>query len=355
MKNCPGCGSPNNEGSARCHRCGAALNPGAPQKVPVCCGCGQVYHATEHQIGKSLRCSCGKILVVGQPVGAPVPPGIGSRKMPEMASPGFARIAIGMAGLCGLLLAGDVGYQVFKLARVNDQLKSEQARSQLEHDAAVKQEIVEQARVEAEDEAKHQARLRDEAVISGALASQRHGEEWARRLAHDPAVAQSVMETNLLRMQQVGVDPTRSAQEALAEVARLAAPPGSRIEVIPSGDRFAVRVAFRMSALSLHESGAVTKHHTTQSMRREIERLSARVMKAMYDYCGTRGIEKLSITCNHALRRSIIPPNATESEKHELLLRAPVVFGRRTARAWIRTGRAPWRSGARFRNQRSFQ
>jgi hypothetical protein len=146
--------------------------------------------------------------------------------------------------------------------------------------------------------------LRNEALVSGALARQQHEREWVQRVAHDPAIAKSAMERTLLEMEQVGHDPQRNAQQAFAEVARLAAPPGSRIDVRPSGKRFAVQVAFRMSALSQNESGAVTKHHTTESMRREIRDLSADVMKALFDYCGSRGIEKLWVTCNHAMRRT---------------------------------------------------
>ncbi len=292
--------------------------------------------------------------MVNHPAAGAGPPPIGrSRANPtpltprKPASPGFAGIAIGVAGLCGLLFAGDLGYQMFGLARLNNELKAERAESQREHDATLKQEQTDQARQDAEDEAKQQTLLHDEGVISGALARQRHEEEWARRLSHDPEVAKSAMETTLLHMQKVGHDPTRTAQEALAEVAQLAAPPGSRIEVTPSGDRFAVRVAFRMSALSANETGAVTKHHSTRSMQQEIEKLSAEVTKALFDYCGSRGIEKLSVTCNHALRRTLIPPNATESERAELLGRAPVAFCRlyRVSLDWNDARSVPdWRS-----------
>jgi len=233
-----------------------------------------------------------------------------------------------LLGVCGLLLAGVGAYEVLALARLNRQLEAERAEGQRQHEDAVRAEQDALAAEVAAEESAHQARLRDPVVLSGAVARQRHEEEWARRLAHDPRVATTVMETKLLRMERVGHDPAVAAQAALEEVARLAAPPGSRVEVTPSGERFMVKVAFRMSVLSANEAGAVTKHHTTGSMKREIEDLSARVMQDLFDYCGSRGIEKISVSCNHALRRaSLIPANATAEEKAELLARAAVTMG----------------------------
>jgi hypothetical protein len=173
-----------------------------------------------------------------------------------------------------------------------------------------------------------EAELQDPELISGELARKQHETEWASRLAHDPKIAKTAMERTLLKMEKTGRDPQFSAQKALEEVAILAAPPRSRVQVLPSGDGFSVKVAFRMSALSRNETGAVTKHHETESMRREIEDLSARVMIALCDYCGSRGIESLSVSCNHAVRQTLIPTAASAAERDALLSRASVVMGR---------------------------
>jgi hypothetical protein len=63
-------------------------------------------------------------------------------------------------------------------------------------------------------------------------------------------------------------------------------------------------------------------------MKSEIETLSVRVIKSLFDYCGSRGIRKLAVTCNHASRRASIPKDATPSERQTLLDRAPVTLGR---------------------------
>jgi hypothetical protein len=325
MKRCSRCGCQNDDKFVSCSICGEALAPAAPQRIVVQCLCGETYYATGQQVGRQFKCpKCLRILVVGQRnvAAEPKPPPTNSR------TSGSPRSSRALLGVCGLLLAGIVAYQVLALARLKSQLEAERAEGQRQHESAVKVEQDVLAAEVAAEESAHQARLQDPGFISGAVARQRHEEEWARRLKHDPQVATTAMETKLLRMERVGRDPAVAAQAALEEVARLAAPPGSRVEVTPSGDRFTVKVAFRMSALSANETGAVTKHHTTESMRREIEALSARVMKDLFDYCGSRGIEKISVSCNHALRRaSLIPANATAQEKEELLARAAVTMG----------------------------
>ena len=158
--------------------------------------------------------------------------------------------------------------------------------------------------------------------LSGAAARQAHDREWAARLAHDSAFARTPLEKNLLAMKRWGADPTLVAQEALEKVALLASPRGSRIEVAGGPDGYQVRVAYMMSQLSENEAGAVTKHHTTQAMRAEIQELSARVMRDLYQSCGSRGIRSIVVSCNHTLLDPIIPLNSTPEEKDKLSRRA---------------------------------
>lgn len=178
----------------------------------------------------------------------------------------------------------------------------------------------------AEAEVAVQRKINDPDYVSGQVGTRARNAEWERRVAHDPRFASSPLETNLLRMARLGADPEVSARDALAEVGRLSAPKGSRVEVTSSGDLFVVKVAFKMSALAAHETGAVTKHHSTGTMRREVEEISAQVLRDLFDSCGTRGIGKLQVSCNHALRQTLIPSNITEGERRELWSRAPLVM-----------------------------
>jgi len=186
-------------------------------------------------------------------------------------------------------------------------------------------------------EAAHQARLRDSAFLAAEIARHqretdarleaarmRREEEWRSRVAHDPGFARTPMEQGLLEMARVGADPAVATRAALTKVANLASPPGSRVEVAPVGGGFAIKVAFKMSALVAGEAGARTKHTTSEAFRREARELSARVLRDIYDSCGKREIAGLQVTCNHAVRQEQPLPDFLTSEEREDLKRRPI-------------------------------
>ena len=280
-------------------------------------------HCKRENEDAALQCRfCGHPAFAAAPAPSPQPP---SRYAP--VSRGKAVLVVSVTSLCCLLVAGAGAFCFWDLQRLGRRMDEEHARSQRLHELTVLQE--EQAFREqmAAEEAAHQARLHDPQFVSGELARRRHAEEWARRVAHEPQIASTALEIKLLQMDNLGRDPATAAKAALEQVARLALPRGSRVEVTPVGDGFLVRTAFRMSALSPEEAGTATKHETVASMQAEIEEMSARVMKDLFDFCGSRGIEKLSVSCNHALRRILIPPNATGEERKELMSRARLEMG----------------------------
>ena len=191
----------------------------------------------------------------------------------------------------------------------SQQAQQEVARARVNREqilAAQKDELakmrVEDERREGELEAKHRATMSDARLISGAAAAERHASEWKRRQSHDPEFARSLLEKTLLEVERVGKDPKLTAEEALRKVAELVTPPRSRVEVKPTeGNSFVVRVAYRLSAVRPEEAGGATHHTTSAEMRAEIEHVTAQVLKDIFDYCGTRKIERLSVSCNRAL------------------------------------------------------
>jgi hypothetical protein len=217
------------------------------------------------------------------------------------------------------------------VSRLNE-LKSEQAAERIKLTAeragsVAAQDQLESARLNKEEADQHSL-LQSPTVLSGSAARDRHEKEWAMRVAHNPRLAKTVLETNLLVMEELGQDTTQSAQTVLEKVARLASPARSRVEVTPAGDEFRIRVAFMMSSLSSREAGAVTKYHSTGAMRDEIRELSARVMRDLYSYCGSRGIQSISVTCDHTVRQTVILKDATDEEQRQLLDRAKPVPAR---------------------------
>jgi hypothetical protein len=156
-------------------------------------------------------------------------------------------------------------------------------------------------RQEAELDAKQRAMLADARLTSGEEAKARHADEWRRRQNHDPAFAASVMEKTLLEVERLGKDSSLTAEAALQKVAEMVTPRGSRIEVAKGNGGFIVRVAFRLSAVDPNEAGGGTIHASPAEARKEIEDVTARVIKDLFDYTGARGIERVSVSCNRAL------------------------------------------------------
>jgi hypothetical protein len=154
---------------------------------------------------------------------------------------------------------------------------------------------------EAELESKHRAMLADARLISGEEARARHADEWQRRQNHDPAFAASVMEKTLLEVERLGKDSSLTAEAALQKAAEMVTPPGSRIEVSDGSRGFVVRVAFRLSAVDPNEAGGGTIRTSPAEIRKEIEDVTAHVIKDLFEYTGARGIERVSVSCNRAL------------------------------------------------------
>lgn len=214
-------------------------------------------------------------------------------------------------------------WQWSRLTRQHAAERSALEQEQAAEDAALEEAIRERV---AATETEHQKLLADQDFIQGKAGARARNAEWERRLAHDPALATTAFETNLLHMSRLGADPRVSAREALSRVALLSAPTGSRAEVVAAGNQFVVRVAFKMSSLATEEAGAVTKHRSKDALRREVEEVSARVLRNLFDSCGTRGIAKIQVSCNHAVRKSIELAEATASERREIFSRAPTVM-----------------------------
>lgn len=228
-----------------------------------------------------------------------------------------------VVGVCAAVILG----RWIQASRRFDRLIAEQAADLVATKAALSAEMAEaesrRIRAESELQAAHESRRQDPQFLSGEKAEARHELEWSRRAAHDPQFALSPMENTLLQMEKLGKDPAITARQALQQVALLAAPPGSAVEVLPNGDGFDVKVAFKLSVVAEREAGSVTEQTTVFTFRNEVRLVSAKLIRNLFDNCGSRGIRSLQVSCNLPTRHSLIPLNATEAEKAELLRQTP--------------------------------
>jgi hypothetical protein len=171
------------------------------------------------------------------------------------------------------------------------------------------------------------ARISETDVLSGKAAAAKHADEWARRRAHDPAFANSLVEDTILRLERIGKDQQLAGDEALRRVAEMVLPRGSRVEVSKlENGKFKVRAAFRISAFTPADATGATAHKTVADLRADIEDATARVVKDLFEYCGSRGIESISVSCNSVV--SIQAKDAVGKEetdwRHRSLYRATV-------------------------------
>lgn len=233
------------------------------------------------------------------------------------------------AGGLLLSLAGAARYQAFRrvqseLAREAEGTLGDQDRLSPGHS----EERASTAETPAEPAARA-ARPTDSLEPDPSIPSARGWEqEWRLRLRRDPAFAVSPLEKRLLQMQSLGKQLEVPDRRTLGEIARLAAPPGSRVEVTPEGGLHVIRVAFPMSAMSVHEQGAATKHRSVASLREEVRQISAELARDILSASGARGVRRLTVSCNRALRQTLIPEAATAEERVELLAHAKVAMRR---------------------------
>ena len=151
-------------------------------------------------------------------------------------------------------------------------------------------------------ELSHRSKMQDPALLSGDSAEKARAEEWAARLRRDRAFAKTALELNLLAMELVARDDTLTVAQSLFQVASLASPPRSRIEIVPEVKRFKIRIAFDMGAVSWEEAGGNTKHSSTDALRVEAEQMTVRVIRDVLAACGSGDIERLSVSCNRPLQ-----------------------------------------------------
>ena len=124
-----------------------------------------------------------------------------------------ARSSVVLICLCVLGLVGEVIGRQMHYQRLAARLTAERTQAdQTRTDFIAEQDQAAKAQVAAE-EAEDQSRLQDNRWLSGTMARERHEKEWAARLNHDPQLATSVLETNLLAMEQLGQIGRASCRE----------------------------------------------------------------------------------------------------------------------------------------------
>jgi len=119
------------------------------------------------------------------------------------------------------------------------------------------------------------------------------------RKSFDKRFALSPREKAQLRMRNLASDSTKSLHDAIRSIAREASPPGAEINVYESSKGIVLNIDFEMSSMTSGEHGTQTKHHTKDSLRKEVISLISRVTNDIFQFCRGLNIHTIYVGCRH--------------------------------------------------------
>lgn len=137
------------------------------------------------------------------------------------------------------------------------------------------------------------------------------------RKSFNKRFALSPREKTQLRMRSLSTDSTRSFHDAIRSVAKEASPIGADISVHESSKGIALHIDFDMSSMTSGEHGTRTKHHTKDSLRKEVVSLISRVTNDIFQFCRGLNISTIHVGCRHYVTTSY--PDGSEREENMVL------------------------------------
>jgi len=137
------------------------------------------------------------------------------------------------------------------------------------------------------------------------------------RKSFDKRFALSPREKSQLRMRNLSSDSTKSFHDAIRSVAKEASPIGADISVHESSKGIALHIDFDMSSMTSGEHGTRTKHHTKDSLRKEVVSLISRVTNDIFQFCRGLNISTIYVGCRHYVTTSY--PDGSEREENMVL------------------------------------
>jgi len=162
-------------------------------------------------------------------------------------------------------------------------------------------------------------RLQAELAAIDAKALQRNaalyyeGVMGARR-SFDQRYALTPREKAQLRMRELASDSARSYHDAIVAIAREAAPKGADISVDESVLETALHIDFDMSSMTSGENGIYTKHHTKESLKKEVVALVSRVTNDLFQFCKGLDLEIIYVGCRHYVRTEDLQGTTTDKK-----------------------------------------
>ncbi len=175
---------------------------------------------------------------------------------------------------------------------------------------------------------KRKTALENELAAIDAGELRRKAEEWYRqelegRKSYDKRFAISPREKAQLRMLNLASDSTKSFHDAIRAIAREASPQGSDISVGESSQGISLHIDFDMSTMTSGEYGTQTKHHTKDSLSKEVISLISRVTNDIFQFCRAIDIHSIHVGCRHHVQ--ITYPDGTTQDENTILYKIRIL------------------------------
>lgn len=203
-------------------------------------------------------------------------------------------------GVFLFLLLIDIGVVVYLFSKIN----SVSTKLNTDYEIKIKEIQLDFSKEKKELQDKYLEEVRAiNPVQLKIIADEYYSKIWEERLNYSSKYAITPREKAQLEMLSLSKDKTKSVEDIIRKIATTAAPKNSTINVYSLEHGYNLDIDFDMSELSAGEEGSRTKHHSIDSLKRDVVRLISKVTNDVYQFCQNLGLDSISIGCRHYVRQ----------------------------------------------------
>jgi len=222
----------------------------------------------------------------------------------------FILIALIVVVVCGIMVTPNLMHKDFSLLITAEAQKTGLFKKQLEDEFTAKKIALEKeiTAINAQDLQRK--------------ATKNYKEILKARRSFDKRFALSPREKAQLHMSNLSSDSTKSFHDAIRSVAKEASPDGANISIHESSKGIALHIDFDMSSMTSGEHGTRTKHHTKDSLRKEVVSLISRVTNDIFQFCRSVDLNSIHVGCLHYVKTTY--PNGETRDENVVLYKISI-------------------------------
>lgn len=137
------------------------------------------------------------------------------------------------------------------------------------------------------------------------------------RQSFEKRYALTPREKTQLRMQELASDSTKSYHETVIAIAKEASPKGADIRISETLRGTDLHIDFDMDSMTSGEGGTRTKHHTKESLKKEVISLISRVTNDVFQFCKDLDLDTIHVGCLHDVKKDY--PDGRSRDENKML------------------------------------